>query len=263
MNISIISPHTSQNGNTTLAGLIALELSQKGRKVCLSSVTLSSKALYEYFNLTSFEDKTSTANQLVRLIKEDALEAQDFSDYCKRVTDEMEIFSTNDNIDEEDTKFLLDYMVKNLPHDYTIFDIDEDALASEKCRIIIESTDLVILNLTQSVTELEKFKKQREETMAKFGKKPAMVVVNKFNGVQGTIKEAAKAMGIKKPNNWLTLRYNPWIGWGTNHKNLLQVFVKMKNLDIRVKDIESDLNKIGNAIVRAKTKIRGKAGANK
>ena len=63
-------------------------------------------------------------------------------------------------------------------------------------------------------------------------------------------------MGVKSPNRWTTLRYNPYIQYGTNHGTLKGVFDAISTEDLRVIDIASDINNISNAILKVKVMKR-------
>lgn len=251
MRIAVVSPHTRCNGNTTLSMLIALELSSGDVKTCVTHSRPTSNSFYSYLNFSGYEDKTSTPSQIVKILKEGGLQADDISDYCKRVTDALEAF-TNDttNFDQDDMNYMINYMIKSFPHEHVIFDIDDNDL--EQSRKIIAMCDVVVLNISQSITELKEFKDNKNSYMSLFEGKPLVVVVNKYDSIKGTIKETAHWMGIKQPNNWLVLRDNSWIAWATNHGQLDMLHRKMGSKDARVLEIKSDVSKICASLSKAK-----------
>lgn len=252
MNIAVVSPHTLNNGTTTLAALLGMELATRGKLVCLAHSSQISESFYSYFNLKAYEDKTNNPTQLVKLIREGAVQPEEVRDYCKSITEQLDLFSNRSkSFTQEDMDYMIEYICGFFPHEFCIFDIDDD-FESRASKHIISGCDLIILNITQSARELQKFADNREGILKVFGDKPIMVVVNRFAAVAGTIKDAARMMGIKKPNNWFTLRYNPWIAWGTNTGNVVQVYNKAKSKDIRVVEIDSDLTKVGTAILKMK-----------
>lgn len=251
MRIAVISPHSNNNGNTVLAMLVALELSSQGRKTCLTHLKPISNSFYSYLDFVGFDDKTSTPTQIVKILNEGDLTGDDISDYCKRITDDLEAFTNNTkNFDQDDMDFMQEYIAKSFPHDNIVFDIDDNDPV--RSRMVIELCDVVILNITQSISELTEFKENREEYMGIMCGKPMVVVVNKFNSTKSTMKEVARWMGIKRPNKWLVLRENPWIAWATNHGQLGQLYRKINTKDPRVIELNTDLSKICSTLGEAK-----------
>ena len=259
MRIAVISPHASNTGNTTLAMMIGLELSSAGKKTCITHTKPISKSFYSYLNFTGFQDKTSTSSQIVKILKEGGLNGDEVRDYCKQITDDLEAF-TNEatNFTQEDMEFMVNYIARSFPHEHIIFDVDDNY--GEKMGDLIKLCDVVVLNITQSVAELKEFYKNKDTYMKAIGKKPLVVVVNRYNSIKGTLKETANWMGVKKPNNWLVLHENPWISWATNHGQLNQLFRKVKAKDPRVVEISSDISKIGITLAKAKVSKDKKAG---
>lgn len=259
MRIAVVSPHTENNGNTTLAMLIGLELSSNGKKTCITHAKPISNSFYSYLNFVGYQDKTSTSSQIVKVLKEGGLNGDEVTDYCKQITEDLEAF-TNDatNFDQNDMDFMIKYIARSFPHEHIIFDVDDYNI--EQNEAIIKLCDVVVLNITQSVAELQSFFKNKDKYMEMFGNKPLVVVINKYNSIKGTIKETAHWMGVKKPNNWLVLHENPWITWATNHGQLGQLFKKINEKDRRVIEIQSDLVKICVTLAKAKVSKDKKSG---
>lgn len=261
MRIAVVSPHCSNNGSTTLAMLIALELSSYGKNACITHAKPISNSFYKYLNFVGYQDKTSTSSQIVKVLREGGLSGDDVRDYCKQITDDLEAF-TNDatNFNQDDMDFMVRYIARSFPHEHIIFDVDDRDL--EQNKTIASLCDIVVLNITQSVAELQEFYRNKEKYMSVFEGKPLVVVINKYNSIKGSIKETANWMGVRKPNNWLILHDNPWIAWATNHGQLGQFFRKVKSKDSRVIEIQSDISKICTTLVRAKL-FKDKKGVHK
>lgn len=266
MNIAVISPMAKNSGNTTLAMLIALDLAHKGKKICLTHTSSLSMAFYNYFSLKTFEDKTTTPSLIVKLLKEGGVQPEEVSDYCKKIDDNLELFCNESTaFTKEDMNFMLSYLATKFPSDYVIFDVDAgqyEFTTNEIVEKTLKLSDIVIINITQSINQLQYIKEIKDKMMSLLGNKPILVVINKFCDIQSTIKETAAWMGVKKPNNWLLLRYNPWIGWATNHGQLLTLYKKMVEKDMRVVDIAADLNKISTCIMKVKAPKK-KVGASR
>lgn len=257
MRIAVVSPHQNNNGNTSLAMLIALELASTGKSTCISHTKPLSDSFYKYLNFIGYQDKTSTPSQIVKIIKEGGLSGEDVTDYCKRVSENLEAFTNNaSNFSQMEMDFMVHYMLKSFPHEHLVLDVDSEDINKD----IIELSDVIVLNINQSVVELTKFYENKEKIMSLLGNKPILVVVNNYNSINSTLKETANAMGIKKPNNWVVLHHNPWIAWATNHGQLNQLYTKIKAKDKRVIELNSDLYKIVSQLLKAKSSKKRAGG---
>ena len=262
MRIAVISPHAKENGNTVVSMLVALQLAHTGKLTCLSHISPLSNSFSTYLNFIGFQDKTSTPSQIVKVLKEGGLDKNDVSDYCKRVADNLEAFTNQTtNFTQEDMDYMYNYMISDFPHENVVLDVDVDDM--DKIEEVCQNCDIVILNLTQNIVELQRFKDNREEYSRAFKNKPLIVVINRYNSTKGSIKETANWMGIKKPNGWLVLHENPWITWATNHGRLGELFRQIEKKDARVIELASDLTKLGSTVLRAKTSMVKKSGGRK
>lgn len=257
MRIAVISPHTSNNGNTTLAMLIGFQLSSTGKSTCIGHIKPISNSFYSYLGLEGYEDKTSTPSQIVKLIKEGGLSGDDVHDYCKKIADDYEAFTNNAaNFEIEDMKYMLEYMAKSFPHENVVFDIDDNNI--EHMKSVVDLCDVVVLNITQSITELNNFRDNKDEYADILMGKPIVTVINKYNSIKCNMKDVAKMIGTKKPSNWVVLHENPWINWGTNAGMLSLVFTNIKKKDARVIELNSELDSIVKLISKAYTAYRSK-----
>lgn len=250
MNIAVMSPHTNKNGNTVIASLIAYELSSRNRKVCLTHSTNKSNALYSYFSLNEAMDKTCNSIQILNLIREGGIRKNDISDYCKSVSENLEIFSLNSKeISQEQLNEVTGFICTNFPHDHVIFDVDDNDLNNEINQTIIKHCDCIVYVLTQNKTELIEFCEKRKENLYWMNDIPSIVVVNQFCDIVGSIKQVALTIGIKKPKKWFEMGYNPWIPYATNHGMVSHLYQNMQKRDYQVVDIDSDLKNIVNGIL--------------
>ena len=257
MNIAVISPHYNHTGTTTIASLLGLELSSRGGKVCITHSLPKSESLYKYFGITSVEDKTVSPARLVKMIKSGALKPDEVSDYCKSINNKLELFSANDeNFTQEDMILALECITQSFPHDYIIYDIDNDELDSPANRLILNNCDVAIIVINQNVIELGKFKERKSKILNSLGKIPQLVVINRFCDVQGSVKETAQMMGVKAPKNWSVIRYNPWITYGTNFGKMSYIYGKMVASDYRVADVASDVKALTSLILKVKVAKR-------
>lgn len=257
MRIAVLSPHTRQSGVTALSMLIALEVSQGGKKTCLTHLKSTSKSFFKYFNLVDYDDITSSPSQIVKLLKEGGLDEDGISDYCRKITEDLEVFTNNaTNFSEEDMEYMFDYIGNYFPHENIVVDVDSDN--PEKIKKAIGLCDIAVMVVTQSVIEAESFLENREEILGILGKTPTITVINKFNSIKGTLNATANWMGIKKPNKWLVMHENPWVAWATNQGKVTQLFKKASEKYIDVVEIESDLKKIHNMLIKYKVSTKKK-----
>lgn len=260
MNIVVMSPHTRQNGNTTLSAMIALELSNRNRKVCLTHALTKSNSLYTYFNISHFDDKTNNPIQIINLIRGGGIRKNDIGDYCKPVNNNLEIFSLNsEDIPEDMHCDTIDFICKGFPHDYVVFDLDDNDIYSKTNEIILSNCDCIIFVLSQGVSELSQFKAIRQELLDYLGNIPMLVAVNKYTDIAGSMKDVASAIGIKRPSKWYKVNYNPWITYGTNKGKLSFIYENMLKKEYHVVDISNDIKNLTSGISGIRSAMRRKS----
>ena len=231
-----------------------MKLAAKNRTVCIANTSGYADDLKNYIGVR--EDITNTTHRMLKMARDNVIKKEDVSDYCSPVVHGCDAVILGESFDLEDRKFLLQYMCDRFPHEYNIFDVDIDDLKDECNRIVIENADCVILNVTQSIKAAKKFEENKNRILRRLGVVPMLVVVNKYCDAAGEVKELANWMGIKNPNRWFRLRYNPWIQYGTNKGKLSEVGTKIRARDFRVADVDSDLNAIAGGIQKIKTTKR-------
>lgn len=257
MNIAIISPHAVNNGNTTVASLIALELSSRGKKVCLTHTTVKSVSLYNYFGLSDVEDdKTANPARLIKMIQEKIIKTEEIRDYCKSISPDMEIFSSNDvRFKQDDLVFLIDFIARRFPHEYVVFDMDDNDLSSRANQVALKHCDFVVVVMTQSVKEVDSFRKNAKSIFKAVGNKPMCMVINNYSSTISKVKDISTALGIKdikKASSWLYIRYNPFIVKYENKGDLYGFYRALRNNDYRIVDIAEDIKSIVNRIMKFK-----------
>lgn len=259
MNIAVISPHTSNNGNTTIASLLALELSTRGKTVCLTHTAMKSPAMYEYFSLKNSDgDKTANPSKLVSMLKAGAVKSEEINEYCKNITTGVDAFTVNDRkFTSEDLAFALDYIVTKFPYDLKVFDIDE-SLDNETTKKVLNQCDFILVVITQSIMELYDFKENLKKLDKLLKYKPSMIIVNKFDRHICSIKDVQGVVGAKvsKKSSWVTVRYNPQIMKFSNYGKMLDLYNAMRKNDISVIDISNDIKAIGNRVMKYRQQER-------
>lgn len=238
MIISVISPHCEGNGNTTVSLFLSLGLGAMKKKVLLTHTDAISNSLYMYLGLQTFEDKTSTPTQMVKLLREGAIQSEAIPDYCKNIADNTYLFTNNkNNFSEEDMRTFSEYLVEHSDFDYIVYDFNN--LESSTAEYILDKTDIVILNFTQSFIELDKFKKEIKKYTKMFAGKKMMLVCNKYNPVISKDKDIIKRLGLKAPCH--VIHYNPWIVMASNGGQLLTLFKNIRAKNSKVIELNSDI----------------------
>lgn len=261
MIIAVMSPHTSKNGNTIASIFTAIGLSDLKKKVFLTHTSPISESFYTYLGLNSFEDKTSTPTQLVKLIKQDAIKSEDISDYCKNIKDNLDVF-TNDksNFNEDDMLTLMQCVLTVSPYEFSVIDVDTYG-ESEVKNYVLSKADIIIFNLTQSTLELNEFNKIKEKLMKQYKDKLIILLCNQYSSTVGKDKEVPTKLGFKTKCN--VIHRNDWIRWACNHGKLMDILRNIQRKDFRVIELNGDINAIAQSIVKAKAKVMKKQKANK
>lgn len=267
MIVSVMSPHCEGNGNTTTALFLALGLGNMKKKVLLTHTDSISDSLYTYLGLQQFEDKTSTPTQMVKLLREGAIQSEAISDYCKNISDNVFVFTNNKtNFSNEDMRVLSEYLIEQSDFDYIIYDVNN--LNTETANYVLRKSDIVVLNVTQSYMELDAFKNDMVKYSKLFKGKKIVLVCNKYSSVAGKDKEVIARLGLKPPKllskgksspleienktSCNVIHYNPWIIMSSNNGNFLSLYKYIKSKNSKVAELQSDINRLAVSV----TKIR-------
>lgn len=243
--VSVLSPHCSANGNTVTSVFLALGLGNMRKKVLLAHTDAISDSLYMYLGLHQYEDKTSTPTQMVKLLREGAIPAEDIPDYCKKIYDNTYAFTNNSsNFEDTDMLTFSKYLIEHSDFDYIIYDFNN--FDSETANYALKKSDVVVINLTQSFRELDEFKANSQKYAKMFAGKKIILVCNKYNSIISTDKDVAKRIGVKAPVQ--IIHYNPWIVYGCNHGTLLDICQNIKKNNHKVVELRSDINRLATAV---------------
>jgi len=269
MNIAVMSPHCHGNGNTTSAALIAAALAKQNVKVCLTHVKAKSDALYPYYNFSAGAG-TTDAVQLTKLIRTGGMQSNNFVNYCKNISEGFDLFSldTSDTdksvvISEEEVTDVVDFIAKNAPYDYVVFDVDENSLDKPNVMKVIEDADIVVLILSQAITEISRFKGMKNQFTSRISKLPCIVVVNKYRSTLGNIKDLAKEIEVKHIEHWHALHDNPYVIWCENQGKLAYLTSEIKKNNPDVIELNIDLQKIAQDIIYTKRELSRKRAASR
>lgn len=247
MIISVISPENHGTGTTTTAMLLALGLGNMKKRVLLTHTDSISNSLYTYLGLKQLEDKTSTPTQMVKLLREGAIQSEDVSDYCKNVADNVFVFTNNkSNFSNEDMRDLSEFLVDHSNFDYIIYDFNN--FYTETSKYILKYSDAIVLNFTQSIIELERFKSEMDKYSKMFVGKKLLLVCNRYNSIIGKDKDVPKHLGFKAPCN--VIHYNPWLPMACNSGQLLALYQNIRNKNPKVVELNNDINRLASVVTK-------------
>lgn len=247
MLISVMSPHCSGTGATTTALLLALGLGNMKKRVLLTHTDSVSESFNTYLGLQQFEDKTSTPTQMVKLLREGAIQSDAIADYCKNVADNVYVFTNNkSNFSGEDMLTLSEYLVEHSDFDYIIYDFND--YESDTAKYILKKSEAVVLNFTQSVMELEDFKKSVQKYSKMLAGKKLIIVCNKYSSIVGKDKDIPKKLGFKTTCN--VIHYNPWLIMASNSGQLLTLYKNIRAKNSKVVELNNDINRLASVVTK-------------
>lgn len=257
MIISVISPHTKNNGNTVSSILLAHGVAELKRKTLLTHIKPQSNAFEHYLGLKEFEDKTSTPTQLVKLMREGAIKPDEIGDYCKNIVDFLDVFTNNNtNFSSDDMQTLLEFLLESdISYEYLLFDIDSDT-DDETTQIVLRKSDIIVLNVTASFLELDKFNEERENIMRMCKGKKVILMCSAYDPKACKLKDITKHLEINTTCN--PIRHNSWVKWGCNNGRLSHVFKQGKIKDHDVLEVYKDVMSLTSAVSKAKVAVAKK-----
>lgn len=196
MIISVISPVHGQGGNSTIAILLGILLSRT-KTVCLTHLSPASDSFYTYFGLSELEDPTCTPSQIASLLRAEAISPSELKDYCKRVNNNLDIFSNNStNFTAADMDITVKYITKHMPHEFIILDVDI-SLDNNLAKHALEVSDLTIVTMTQSKNVIKRYK-QVTKGIDKLNKKKLLFVCNHFSPQIGSLSSFARQVLVSQ-----------------------------------------------------------------
>ena len=254
MKISIISPHSSNNGNTVTAILLALCLTELKRKVLLTHVRPQSSTMEGYLGFEAYEDKTSTPTQLVKLMREKAIAPENIGDYSKNLEDYLDVFAnSNKNFSKGDMETLLRFIVESdTKYEYTLFDIDSDNETFDE-EFVVRNSDIIIFNINNRMNEINRINDMRKRIGKAFKGKKIIVVCSNYSTASGKLKDLSKELGMN--TTIYPIRHNPWVEWACNRGKLEYLFLQGKTKDKDVLEVYRDVMTIVSAVTKAKAQI--------
>ena len=248
MIISVTSPVHGQAGNTTAALLISLLLAKEHNKsVCLTHLSPQSSAFYTYLGLDGLEDKTCAPSQVVKLLREGAIEPRDMADYCLRVCDNLDIFSNNSkSFSGDDMELTQRFILENMPHDFIVLDVDINT-NEPLTKLARSKTDLNIVCLTQSLNVTQRYADVFTEKSAKKQAKNTLLLCNHYSPDVGSVGAFAKGIGAKA-KDCRTLHHSAMLMKMANAGRMSEIIPLAKSLPLP--DLEADFKKLAFTVMQ-------------
>lgn len=263
MNIAVIQPQGHGSGTTTIAALVAAELSTRNKQVCLTNTKPVSEALFPYYNIDTKDEKHNVSTELINLIKYGGIKKEKVRNYCRNISDNLDLFVVNmpyrkGVFMEDDMIQSIEFLGTNSPYDYVVYDVDEKQIQKPVVQALLEITDICIVVLTQDNREVARFMEQKEEFLKATKSIPTVVVVNKYSSVLGNIKELAASMEMKNTKNWCTVHSNQYVPYCENHGKLKYLAEQLHDNAPEVVELNRDIWHIVQKILDVKKISRNK-----
>lgn len=259
MIIAVVSPLGRRVGNSVTSLLLGHGLAETKRSVFLTHTSATSRAYEGYLGLTAFEDKTSTPSQLVKLMREGAVQPKEVGDYCSTVYDFLDVFTTtNTNFSEDDKEQLVEFVISSEKHyDYMVFDVED--LESDTSKYVLRHADIVILNVTDNLVELKEIAERTKELARICAGKKVVLAVSNYDSKAVKLKDIPKHTELNTVCQ--PIRKNSWLKWACNNGKLTYVFTQGRAKDADVLEVYKDAMSLASAVNKAKIAIaKGKKG---
>ena len=229
------------------------------KRVCLIHANKVSPEFKKYLGLKEIENSMSM-DQVARLIRGEALQAQQLKNYSRQIDDIdfLDVISNNDdNLSQENMNIIRDFIINQDIYDYVVIDLDLE-FNNPTAKDILKKTNIVILNIGHSLKEADKFKKIEKDFKKMVNNAPILRVVSKYNETAGRLQDFDRYIGntgivktdnilgklnIQKPISF-KIHYNAFLTWGTNNNKLPMVFKNIRNKDNRIVEVSNDLNEL-------------------
>lgn len=262
MNIAVMSPHIHNNGQTTVAVLLAERLARTNSRVLLTHTRGKSESLMPYFSLGSTGQENKPL-QVLNLIKTNSMPASSFPNYCRNLIDRLDMFSMDadysEDISESDISSVINYIADYAPYDYVVYDVDENNMDKPAVNTCIAKADCVILVMSQVQTEINRFNSIKNIFWTKVVRRnhtPVLVCINKYRDALGSIKDFASKIGVTKTDEWYLVHDNLHIIDKENHGTLKLLIDEMKKKNGDVIELEYDFGRLIDAVKRVKKEFR-------
>ncbi|WP_105614124.1 hypothetical protein [Vallitalea okinawensis] len=241
MKIAVISPGRRQ-GATTVSVLLGVALAQtQNLRVCLTHTGTYSESINTFLGLKEIQDKTRSLTQVIKLLEANAISGEEISDYCIKLGANLDIINTASHaLSQADSDRLLSFVLQNLKHDVVITDVTTE-FYEETTQGVIDSSDLVIMVLTQAKDILKKFELWRQSNYyKKLQDKGLIFIVNQYDPYVGAFRDMTKHLGLKH-RRCCKIAYSPFIKRTGNQGKLHTILPYIMDKDVRVIELHNDI----------------------
>lgn len=186
-------------------------------------------------NLGLFGPNTNTAMEdglvgIETIMKSNKLQPENITNYTKIVfKDRLEILQSfkGEKLEYDEIKQNYPEIINlaNRYYDMVFVDLDED-IGEELAEQIIQNSNVVVTNLSQRLTSINRFIELREEKPI-FNSKKSLILINRYDKFSKyTIKNITRYMGEK--NKILTVPYNTLFFEACEEAKLPDLFLKLR-----------------------------------
>ncbi len=242
--ITFVNNGREQTGKTLSIAAITTHMAiEHNYKILLISTAHKDETLDRCFweekkkrkNLGLFGPNTNTAMEdglvgLETIMKSNKLQPENITNYTKIVfKDRLEILPSfkGEKLEYEEIKQNYPEIINlaNRYYDMVFVDLDED-IGEELAEQIIQNSNVVVTNLNQRLTSINKFIELREEKPI-FNSKKSLILINRYDKFSKyTIKNITRYMEEK--NKILTVPYNTLFFEACEEAKLPDLFLKLR-----------------------------------
>ena len=190
-------------------------------------------------NLGLFGPNTNIAMEegivgLVKMIKSNRLSAENITNYTKIIfKDRLEILQTfkGDKIEYDEIKKTYAEIINlaNTYYDLVFVDLDTTELGPEISNMILESSNLIVANLSQRLTSINRFMEIREQQPILNSKKTLILIGRHDKFSKYTVKNISRYMGEK--NKVSTIPYNTLFFEACEEAKVPDLFLRLRKVD--------------------------------
>ena len=251
MNIAVISPGNRGTGVTSLAILLGIDLTNRGNSVVVTSLAPGRSALREYVGdiPNDLGDIENGMRDLLRVKEAGTLEASDVGSYCIDLG--VDIMLRSEGLTDKEVAEAIEFISSSTLNGrgmITIVDVDVEDMMKPSVEMEIKAADVVVVVLTQNVTHIKEFSRNRNNMAKAFAKKKVLVAVNKYDKFAGTLKDVWNKAGIKYGDGWFEIRYNSCVPLMTAKCFISQAAEAMKKAnDLDIIELKADIARLGAA----------------
>lgn len=253
--VLVMSP-LHQSGASCVATLLAQSVTYDNKTSTLVYTSPSSN-VPDYLGIKSIDDPTRSIMQVVRLIDNNALKDSDILDYTVQFAKNVHMLSLGDSmLPERDVVQIVQHVYNRIPTDICVVDNSDD-IDSPVTERLLEHADCVFIVINPNQKDFAHMKYWLTETRLR-DVEDVYIVLNNYDPVIGAVRTLSKQLGLAA-NKVCTMHYNPWIRRCCLVHALHDIVPRVKGMDDRVINLQSDLiefSQVINSTIFKNAKVR-------